>query len=149
MTSSTLMDSRNVSTMNSQKRNRRLQELQEFLCERKYKRPLVVTDFSTKIKSFYMKQNPDGKTVQAMDILVPGIGEMIGGSANLEKLEANMDAKGIPKEGLSWYLDLRRFGSAPHAGFGLGFERMLLLVTGMANIRDVIPFPRWPKHCQT
>eukprot|EP01006_Ploeotia_vitrea_P050627 TRINITY_DN67478_c3_g2_i4.p1 TRINITY_DN67478_c3_g2~~TRINITY_DN67478_c3_g2_i4.p1 ORF type:complete len:606 (+),score=95.28 TRINITY_DN67478_c3_g2_i4:38-1819(+) len=127
-------------------------EHERFLCEQKYKRPLVVTDFPTKIKSFYMKQNPDGKTVQAMDILVPGIGEMIGGSAredNLEKLEANMDAKGIPKEGLSWYLDLRRFGSAPHAGFGLGFERMLLLVTGMANIRDVIPFPRWPKHCQT
>ena len=98
-----------------------------------------------------MKLNPDGKTVRAMDILVPGIGEIIGGSQredNLEKLEKRMDEMGMDKEPLWWYLDLRRYGSVPHAGFGLGFERALMYVTGMGNIRDVIPFPRTPKNCE-
>eukprot|EP00906_Rhabdomonas_costata_P020269 RCo029455 len=120
-------------------------EHERYLCEKMFKKPVIVTNYPRKIKAFYMKQDEGGQTVQAMDILVPYIGEIIGGSAredNLEKLLANMADKGIPAEGLQWYLDLRRFGSAPHAGFGLGFERMVLLVTGMLNIRDVIPFPR-------
>jgi len=97
-----------------------------------------------------MKQNDDGKTVRAMDVLVPGIGEIIGGSQredNLEKLEARMDHDKMDKSGYWWYLDLRRFGSVPHAGFGLGFERAVMYITGMSNIRDVIPFPRTPKNC--
>ena len=98
-----------------------------------------------------MKLNPDGKTVAAMDCLVPGIGEIIGGSQredNLELLEARMDELGLNKEDYGFYLDLRRYGSVPHAGFGLGFERMMMYLTGMANIRDVIPFPRTPKNCE-
>ena len=97
-----------------------------------------------------MKQNEDGKTVRAMDVLFPGIGEIIGGSereTDLNKLLKRMDEVGIPRESMDWYLDSRRFGSVPHSGFGLGFERLLLFVTGMNNIRDVIPFPRTPKNC--
>merc|ERR1711976_461324 len=119
-------------------------EHERYLCEEFFKKPVIVTDYPMDIKSFYMKQNADGKTCQAMDILVPGIGEMIGGSAredNLEKLRAQMQKKSIPEESLGWYVDLRKFGSAPHCGFGLGFKRLLLLTTGMANILDVIPFP--------
>jgi asparaginyl-tRNA synthetase len=98
-----------------------------------------------------MKLNDDGRTVRAMDVLFPGIGEIIGGSQreeNLEKLQARMQQMNVPEEELWWYLDLRRFGSAPHAGFGLGFERLVLFVTGMGNIRDVIPFPRFPKNAE-
>ena len=107
-----------------------------------------MTDYPKEIKAFYMRMNDDGKTVAAMDILVPKIGEIIGGSQReerLEILEERMRRMGIPLERLQWYLDLRRFGSAPHAGFGLGFERFVQYITGMANIRDVIPFPRAPR----
>ena len=110
-----------------------------------------VTDYPMDIKAFYMKQNDDGKTVAATDLLVPGIGELIGGSQredDLNKLKNRMKELGLPEEEYWWYLDLRRFGSAPHAGFGLGFERMMMYLTGMANIRDVIPFPRTPKNCE-
>jgi asparaginyl-tRNA synthetase len=103
------------------------------------------------IKAFYMKQNEDGKTVRAMDVLFPGIGEIIGGSereTDLEKLLKRMDEVGIPKESMEWYLDTRRFGSVPHSGYGLGFERLMLFITGMGNIRDVIAFPRTPKNCE-
>ena len=103
------------------------------------------------IKAVYMKQNEDGKTVRAMDVLFPGIGEIIGGSereTDLEKLLKRMDEVGIPKESMEWYLDTRRFGSVPHSGYGLGFERLMLFITGMGNIRDVIAFPRTPKNCE-
>ena len=102
------------------------------------------------IKAFYMKQNPDGKTVAAADLLAPGIGEIIGGSQredDLEKLEKRMEQLGLNKEDYWWYLDLRRFGSVAHSGFGLGFERLIMYITGMQNIRDVIPFPRTPNNC--
>ena len=108
---------------------------------------LIITDFPKDIKSFYMKENDDNFSVQAMDILVPNIGELIGGSMredNYEILEQKMKDKNID---ISWYLDLRKFGSAPHGGFGLGFERLIMLITGIYNIRDIIPFPRYPKHC--
>ncbi|MBR5664000.1 MAG: asparagine--tRNA ligase, partial [Bacteroidales bacterium] len=108
------------------------------------------TDYPKEIKAFYMKQNEDGKTVRAMDVLFPGIGEIIGGSereTDMNKLLKRMEEVGIPKESMDWYLDSRRFGSVPHSGYGLGFERLLLFVTGMSNIRDVIPFPRTPKNC--
>ncbi|MDE6287827.1 MAG: asparagine--tRNA ligase, partial [Muribaculaceae bacterium] len=103
------------------------------------------------IKAFYMKQNEDGKTVRAMDILFPQIGEIIGGSereADYDKLLTRINELGIPMKDMVWYLDTRRYGTVPHSGFGLGFERLLLFVTGMANIRDVIPFPRTPKNCE-
>jgi asparaginyl-tRNA synthetase len=103
------------------------------------------------IKAFYMKQNPDGKTVAAMDVLFPQIGEIVGGSQREEdydKLVARMNEVGIPVEGMQYYLDTRRYGSATHSGFGLGFERLILFVTGMTNIRDVIPFPRFPKNAE-
>ena len=103
------------------------------------------------IKAFYMKQNPDGKTVAAADLLAPGIGEIIGGSQreeDLEKLEKRMNDLGLNKEDYWWYLDLRRFGSVTHSGFGLGFERLIMYITGMGNIRDVIPFPRTPNNCE-
>ena len=103
------------------------------------------------IKAFYMKQNDDGKTVAATDLLVPGIGELIGGSQreeNLEKLEKRMNDLGLNKDDYWWYLDLRRFGSVTHSGFGLGFERLIMYITGMGNIRDVIPFPRTPNNCE-
>jgi asparaginyl-tRNA synthetase len=122
-------------------------EHERFLCEELAGRPLIVTDYPKQIKPFYMRLNEDGTTVAAMDILVPGIGELVGGSQReerLELLEGRMRAAGLDLEEYSWYLDLRRFGSVPHAGFGLGFERLVQFVTGMGNIRDVIPFPRTP-----
>lgn len=126
-------------------------EHERYLSEVIFGKPVFVTDYPMDIKAFYMKQNDDGKTVAATDLLVPGIGELIGGSQredNLEKLKNRMKELGLPEEEYWWYLDLRRFGSAPHAGFGLGFERMMMYLTGMANIRDVIPFPRTPKNCE-
>lgn len=124
-------------------------EHERFLAEEHFKKPVFVTDYPKEIKSFYMKLNPDGKTVRAMDLLAPGIGEIIGGSQredNLELLEKRMGELGLKPEDYGFYLDLRRYGSFPHAGFGLGFERMLMYLTGMTNIRDVIPFPRTPKN---
>jgi len=113
--------------------------------------PIIVYNYPKDIKSFYMKKNDDGVTVQAMDLLIPKIGELMGGSMreeNYEKLESIMNDKGMNTEALQWYLDLRKYGTVPHGGFGLGFERLILLVTGLTNIRDVIPFPRYPKHCE-
>jgi asparaginyl-tRNA synthetase len=126
-------------------------EHERYLVEKHFKKPVIITDYPKAIKSFYMRQNEDGKTVRAMDILFPGIGEIVGGSQReerLEKLEMRMEELSIPKSELDWYLDTRRFGACPHAGFGLGFERLVLFVTGMSNIRDVIPFPRTPKNCE-
>jgi len=126
-------------------------EHERYLVEKHFKKPVILTDYPKDIKAFYMRQNEDGKTVRAMDILFPGIGEIVGGSQReerLEKLEQRMSEMHVPTEELSWYLDTRRFGSAPHAGFGLGFERLVLFVTGMTNIRDVIPFPRTPKNAE-
>jgi asparaginyl-tRNA synthetase len=126
-------------------------EHERYLVEKHFKRPVILYNYPKEIKAFYMRQNEDGKTVAAMDILFPGIGEIIGGSQREERLlvlEARMKEIGIPTEELWWYLDTRRFGSCPHAGFGLGFERLVLFVTGMTNIRDVIPFPRTPKNCE-
>jgi asparaginyl-tRNA synthetase len=126
-------------------------EHERYLVEKHFKKPVIVTDYPKDIKAFYMRQNDDGKTVAAMDILVPGIGEMVGGSQReerLDKLEQRMREMHIPTEEMYWYLDTRRFGTVPHAGFGLGFERLILFVTGMTNIRDVIPFPRTPKNAE-
>ncbi|WP_307734757.1 asparagine--tRNA ligase [Chitinophaga nivalis] len=126
-------------------------EHERYLVEKHFKKPVILTDYPKEIKSFYMKLNDDGKTVRAMDILFPGIGEMVGGSQreeNYERLVKRMEEMHVPVEELSWYLDTRRYGSAPHAGFGLGFERLILFVTGMSNIRDVIPFPRTPKSAE-
>lgn len=126
-------------------------EHERYLVEKHFKKPVIVTNYPKDIKAFYMRQNDDGKTVAAMDILAPGIGEIVGGSQReerLERLEQRMNEMHIPTEELYWYLDTRRFGTAPHAGFGLGFERMVLFVTGMTNIRDVIPFPRTPKNAE-
>ena len=126
-------------------------EHERYLVEKHFKRPVIMTDYPKEIKAFYMKQNDDGKTVRGMDVLFPKIGEIIGGSereASLEKLEARIRELGMSRESLEWYIDTRRFGSAPHSGFGLGFERLLLFVTGMSNIRDVIPFPRTPKNAE-
>ena len=126
-------------------------EHERYLVEKHFKRPVIMTDYPKDIKAFYMKQNDDGKTVRGMDVLFPKIGEIIGGSereSSLEKLEARINELGMKHETLEWYLDTRRFGSAPHSGFGLGFERLLLFVTGMGNIRDVIPFPRTPKNAE-
>lgn len=126
-------------------------EHERYLSEVIFKKPVFVTDYPMDIKAFYMKQNPDGKTVAAADLLAPGIGEIIGGSQreeDLEKLEKRMDDLGLNKEDYWWYLDLRRFGSVVHSGFGLGFERLIMYITGMQNIRDVIPFPRTPKNCE-
>ena len=126
-------------------------EHERYLVEKHFKKPVILTDYPKDIKSFYMRQNDDGKTVAAMDILFPGIGEIIGGSQReerLEYLERRMNEMHIPTDELYWYLDTRRFGSAPHAGFGLGFERLVLFVTGMTNIRDVIAFPRAPKTAE-
>ncbi len=124
-------------------------EHERFLAEEYFKKPVFLTDYPKEIKAFYMKQNSDQKTVRAMDLLVPGIGEMIGGSQredNLELLEQQMKKVGLEPKDYSFYTDLRRFGSFPHSGFGLGFERMLMYLTGMSNIRDVIPFPRTPNN---
>ena len=126
-------------------------EHERFLVEQHFKKPVILTDYPKDIKAFYMKQNEDGKTVRAMDVLFPKIGEIIGGSereASLEKLENRIQELGMSRRGLEWYIDTRRFGSVPHSGFGLGFERLLLFVTGMSNIRDVIPFPRTPKNAE-
>jgi len=130
-------------------------EHERYLVEKHFKKPVILTDYPKDIKAFYMRQNePDAQgreTVRAMDILFPGIGEIVGGSQReerLDKLEQRMDEMGIPKDELWWYLDTRRFGACPHAGFGLGFERLVLFVTGMGNIRDVIPFPRFPKNAE-
>ena len=126
-------------------------EHERYLTEQIFKKPVFVTDYPKEIKAFYMKMNPDGKTVAAVDCLVPGIGEIIGGSQredNLEKLTARMDELGLKKEDYQFYLDLRKYGSARHSGFGLGFERCVMYLTGMGNIRDVIPFPRTVGNCE-
>ena len=126
-------------------------EHERYLVEQHFKRPVILTNYPKEIKAFYMKQNDDGKTVRAMDVLFPKIGEIIGGSereADYGKLVQRMEEVGIPVESMQWYLDTRRFGSAPHSGFGLGFERLVLFATGMTNIRDVIPFPRTPKNAE-
>lgn len=123
-------------------------EHEKYLTEKIYQKPVIVTDYPKEIKAFYMKLNDDGKTVRAMDVLVPGLGEIIGGSEReevLETLEQRIEAAGMKVEDYWWYLDLRRYGTVPHSGFGLGFERLLLYITGMGNIRDVIPYPRAPK----
>ena len=126
-------------------------EHERYLVEKHFKKPVIVRNYPKDIKAFYMRQNDDGKTVAAMDILAPGIGEIVGGSQREERLdllEKRMNEMHIPADELWWYLDTRRFGTVPHAGFGLGFERMVLFVTGMTNIRDVIPFPRTPKTAE-
>ena len=126
-------------------------EHERYLVEKYFNKPVILTDFPKDIKAFYMKQNEDGRTVRGMDVLFPKIGEIIGGSereASLEKLEQRIAELGMSRKNLEWYIDTRRFGTVPHSGFGLGFERLLLFVTGMQNIRDVIPFPRTPKNAE-
>jgi len=126
-------------------------EHERYLVEKHFKKPVILTNYPKEIKAFYMKLDEDGRTVRAMDVLFPGIGEIIGGSQreeDLGKLEARMAEMHVPTDELWWYLDTRRFGTVPHAGFGLGFERLVLFVTGMGNIRDVIPFPRYPKKAE-
>jgi asparaginyl-tRNA synthetase len=126
-------------------------EHERYLVEKHFKRPVILTDYPKAIKAFYMKENEDGKTVRAMDVLFPKIGEIIGGSQreeDLDTLRRRIREMELTEDNLDWYLDTRRFGTAPHSGFGLGFERLLLFVTGMANIRDVIPFPRTPKSAE-
>ena len=126
-------------------------EHERYLVEKHFKRPVILTDYPKDIKAFYMKQNDDGKTVRAMDVLFPQIGEIIGGSereANYDKLMNRINELGIPMKDMWWYLETRKFGTVPHSGFGLGFERLILFVTGMSNIRDVIPFPRTPNNCE-
>ena len=126
-------------------------EHERFLVEKHFGKPVILIDFPKDIKAFYMKQNEDGMTVRGMDVLFPKIGEIIGGSereASLEKLEQRIDELNMSRKNLEWYIDTRRYGTVPHSGFGLGFERLLLFVTGMANIRDVIPFPRTPKNAE-
>lgn len=126
-------------------------EHERYLVEKHFGKPVILTDYPREIKAFYMKQNDDGKTVRGMDVLFPRIGEIIGGSQREENLEAllrRIHELDIPEKDVWWYLDTRRFGTAPHSGFGLGFERLILFVTGMANIRDVIPFPRTPKNAE-
>jgi len=126
-------------------------EHERYLVEEHFKRPVILTDYPKEIKAFYMKQNDDGKTVKAMDVLFPGIGEIIGGSQREEsydKLQARIQELKMPMKELWWYLETRKFGTAPHSGFGLGFERLILFMTGMANIRDVIPFPRTPRNAE-
>ena len=126
-------------------------EHERYLVEKHFKKPVILTDYPKSIKAFYMKQNEDGKTVRAMDVLFPRIGEIIGGSQreeNYEKLRQRIIEMGIPEKDMGWYLETRKFGTAPHSGFGLGFERLILFVTGMANIRDVIPFPRTPLNAE-
>jgi len=122
-------------------------EHERYLCEEIVRKPVIVHDYPEQIKPFYMRINDDGRTVAAMDVLMPGIGELVGGSQREERydhLAKRMDDIGLNRNDYEWYLDLRRFGSVPHSGFGLGFERLVQFVTGMPNIRDVIPFPRTP-----
>jgi asparaginyl-tRNA synthetase len=124
-------------------------EHERYLVEKHFKKPVILTDYPKTIKAFYMKQNEDGKTVRAMDVLFPRIGEIIGGSQreeNYDKLYGRIKELKLPEKDLWWYLETRKFGSAPHSGFGLGFERLMLFVSGMSNIRDVIPFPRTPNN---
>ena len=124
-------------------------EHERYLVEEHFKKPVILIDYPKEIKAFYMKMNDDGKTVRAMDVLFPKIGEIIGGSQreeNYEKLASRVEELGL--KGMDWYMDTRKFGTVPHSGFGLGFERLLLFVTGMQNIRDVIPFPRYPNNCE-
>jgi asparaginyl-tRNA synthetase len=124
-------------------------EHERYLVEKHFKCPVILFDYPASIKAFYMRLNDDGKTVRAMDVLFPGIGEIVGGAQREERLEVlkkRIDDMEIDAEELDWYLDLRRFGTAPHAGFGLGFERLVQFATGMSNIRDVIPFPRTPQN---
>jgi asparaginyl-tRNA synthetase len=124
-------------------------EHERYLTEQLVGRPVVVTDYPKEIKAFYMRLNDDGRTVAAMDVLAPGIGEIVGGSQREERLtvlDQRLDEVGLPRSAYGWYRDLRRYGTVPHAGFGLGFERTLLYITGMDNIRDVIPFPRTPNN---
>jgi asparaginyl-tRNA synthetase len=126
-------------------------EHERFLVEEHFKCPVILTDYPKAIKAFYMKQNDDGKTVRAMDVLFPGIGEIIGGSQreeDYEKLLTRIRELKLPEKELWWYLETRKFGTAPHSGFGLGFERFVQFITGMSNIRDVIPFPRTPKNAE-
>lgn len=126
-------------------------EHERYLVEKHFKRPVILTDYPREIKSFYMKQNEDNKTVRAMDVLFPKIGEIIGGSereADYDKLMKRVEETGMHTDPIWWYLETRKFGTAPHSGFGLGFERLMLFITGMANIRDVIPFPRTPKNAE-
>jgi asparaginyl-tRNA synthetase len=126
-------------------------EHERYLVEQHFKKPVILTDYPKDIKAFYMKQNDDGRTVRAMDVLFPKIGEIIGGSEreeSYEKLLRRIQELHIPEKDVWWYLETRKFGSAPHSGFGLGFERLLLFVTGMTNIRDVIPFPRTPQNAE-
>ena len=124
-------------------------EHERYLVEKHFEKPVILTDYPKEIKAFYMKQNDDGKTVRALDVLFPRIGEIIGGSQreeNYEKLYSRIKELEIPENDLWWYLETRKFGTAPHSGFGLGFERLVLFITGMSNIRDVIPFPRTPQN---
>jgi len=126
-------------------------EHERYLVEQHFRKPVILTDYPKEIKSFYMKQNDDGKTVRAMDVLFPKIGEIIGGSQreeSYEKLNRRAEEMGVPTKDIWWYLESRKFGTAPHSGFGLGFERLILFVTGMSNIRDVIPFPRTPRNAE-
>jgi asparaginyl-tRNA synthetase len=126
-------------------------EHERYLVEKHFKKPVILTDYPKDIKAFYMKQNDDGKTVRAMDVLFPKIGEIIGGSQreeDFDKLLNRIHEMGIPEKDVWWYLETRKYGTAPHSGFGLGFERLILFVTGMANIRDVIPFPRTPQNAE-
>lgn len=126
-------------------------EHERYLSEKVFNGPVFVTDYPKEIKAFYMKLNDDGRTVRAMDLLVPGVGELIGGSQredDFEKLKKRMEEMDLDTEAYSWFLDLRRYGTVPHAGFGVGFERLVMYVSGMENIRDVIPFPRAPKTCE-
>ena len=126
-------------------------EHERYLVEDHFKRPVILTDYPKEIKAFYMKLNDDGKTVAAVDWLVPGIGEIIGGSQredDYDKLKSRMDELGLKEEDYKFYMDLRKYGSTRHAGFGLGFERCVMYLTGMGNIRDVIPFPRTVNNCE-
>src|SRR5699024_5650401 len=126
-------------------------EHERYLVEKHFKAPVILFDYPADIKAFYMRQNEDGKTVRAMDILFPGIGEIVGGSQREERyevLQEKVKAMGIDEKELWWYMELRKFGSATHSGFGLGFERLVLFTTGMSNIRDVIPFPRTPQNAE-
>jgi asparaginyl-tRNA synthetase len=126
-------------------------EHERYLVEEHFKKPVILTDYPKDIKAFYMKQNEDGKTVRAMDVLFPKIGEIIGGSEREEsydKLMQRIEEMNIPMKDMWWYLETRKYGTVPHSGFGLGFERLVLFVTGMANIRDVIAFPRYPGNCE-